>query len=358
MSTKKPTTQEWAKKATAVHSNKYVYDKVNYKNSKTKVEIFCTSCEMYFEQTPNAHLCGRGCPNCKTFKGFNTTSFSYKAKEVHGNKFNYDKVIYTGIANKVTLLCNVCSTEFLQVASRHLAGSGCRACAQNSQKYTTEDFKERSIATHKDLYDYSKSVYEGMHAPITIICKSHGAFKQAPHTHIRGGGCLQCSIEYTATLNTFTTPDFIAKATTIHKGLYSYERSTYVHNAQQLTITCTTHGDFKQTPNNHLTGSGCPSCALPGFKPHLPGMLYYFKITDGVNTAWKVGITNNSIADRYSLNERKRMSNILSIWYEDGDKCRKEERRILNEYKQHKYSGPDLLKDGNTELFNKDILNL
>jgi very-short-patch-repair endonuclease len=36
---------------------------VDYKDSHTKVSIGCPDCG-FFEQTPNGHLCGRGCPNC------------------------------------------------------------------------------------------------------------------------------------------------------------------------------------------------------------------------------------------------------------------------------------------------------
>ena len=46
-----------------VHKNKYSYERVNYINNKTKVEIFCKKCNKYFWQIPNDHLTGH-CHYC------------------------------------------------------------------------------------------------------------------------------------------------------------------------------------------------------------------------------------------------------------------------------------------------------
>ena len=54
--TRKLTTEEFIVKARMIHGDKYRYDKVIYKNSKTKVEIFCNKCQEYFKQTPNVIL--------------------------------------------------------------------------------------------------------------------------------------------------------------------------------------------------------------------------------------------------------------------------------------------------------------
>lgn len=61
--TGKLTTKEFIEKSTTLHHNKFDYSKVQYKNSKTKVEIICPQ-HGKFEQIPNDHLCGKGCSNC------------------------------------------------------------------------------------------------------------------------------------------------------------------------------------------------------------------------------------------------------------------------------------------------------
>ena len=44
--------------------NEFKYDKVNYIDSHTKVDIYCNNCNDYFSIRPNDHLNLHGCPNC------------------------------------------------------------------------------------------------------------------------------------------------------------------------------------------------------------------------------------------------------------------------------------------------------
>ena len=59
----KLTTEEFIKKARAVHGDKYDYSKVEYVNSTTKV---CIICKVHgeFLQTPGSHMKGHGCAKC------------------------------------------------------------------------------------------------------------------------------------------------------------------------------------------------------------------------------------------------------------------------------------------------------
>lgn len=62
--TKSLTKQEFIKKSNHIHHNKYDYSLVDYKNNKTKIKIICKQCGNIFEQLPENHLNGYGCPNC------------------------------------------------------------------------------------------------------------------------------------------------------------------------------------------------------------------------------------------------------------------------------------------------------
>ena len=57
-----------------------------------------------------------------------------------------------------------------------------------------------------------------------------------------------------------TTRDFIIKAINIHDDKYDYSLVDYKTSHEKVKIICTTHGIFKQTPNNHLHAQGCPKC--------------------------------------------------------------------------------------------------
>lgn len=111
--------------------------------------------------------------------------------------------------------------------------------------------------------------------------------------------------------------------------------------------------------NNELENSlifGHMENGLSGFDPKKKAILYYLKINDG--KAYKIGITNRTIFDRFSKDDLSKIEVLSIIEFADGIDAKKEETRILKEYKHHKYNGRNLLKDGNSELFRCDILNL
>ena len=46
----------------------------------------------------------------------------------------------------------------------------------------------------------------------------------------------------------------------VHGGKYDYSKVKYVNQRTKVVITCPIHGDFEQTPKNHMNGQGCPKC--------------------------------------------------------------------------------------------------
>jgi hypothetical protein len=59
---------------------------------------------------------------------------------------------------------------------------------------------------------------------------------------------------------TSNTKEFIARAILIHGDKYNYSKVNYVKRNTIVIITCKIHGDFPQTPNDHLQGCGCVKC--------------------------------------------------------------------------------------------------
>lgn len=58
-----------------------------------------------------------------------------------------------------------------------------------------------------------------------------------------------------------TTEQFIEKAKKVHGDKYDYSKVKYINAQTKVCIICPIHGEFWQTPNRHLSGSGCPRCA-------------------------------------------------------------------------------------------------
>lgn len=65
---KRQTFEEFVKKAKELHGDKYQYFESEYKGYNKKTLIYCNKCKSYFTQTPAKHLCGHGCTNCKEYK--------------------------------------------------------------------------------------------------------------------------------------------------------------------------------------------------------------------------------------------------------------------------------------------------
>ena len=65
---RKLTTEEFINRAKQIHGNRYDYHLVNYVNYKTPVKIICSK-HGEFLQNPNKHLAGHNCPHCKESYG-------------------------------------------------------------------------------------------------------------------------------------------------------------------------------------------------------------------------------------------------------------------------------------------------
>lgn len=117
--------------------------------------------------------------------------FVKKANNVHGNKYDYSSVNYVDARTKVTIKCPI-HGEYQQTPDSHLRGAGCPKCSHRSYKYTTDEFINMAKKIHGNKYDYSKVVYLGRKIPVCIICSEHGEFWQKPYNHLRGHGCPEC----------------------------------------------------------------------------------------------------------------------------------------------------------------------
>lgn len=130
---KKLTTEEFIQRAVDVHGDKYGYSGVVYVNSRTKVKIWCNTCEKFFLQRPNDHFQGKGCKCNKLKRRLTKKMFVYKAKKVHGNKYDYSKTEYINTRNKVNIICNKCKKEFYQNVGHHIyRKQGCPDCISSN----------------------------------------------------------------------------------------------------------------------------------------------------------------------------------------------------------------------------------
>ena len=126
------------------------------------------------------------------------------------------------------------------------------------KKLSNDEFIQRARNIHGNKYTYNEQYYS-MGTSLNIVCPTHGTFKQVPSEHIKGYGCFKCATKR----RTKTLAQFKIEANLVHNNIYRYGKYENCHT--KMSIKCSNHGWFKQTPNKHLRGHGCPSCARKMF---------------------------------------------------------------------------------------------
>ena len=192
--------EKFIEKATNIHNGKYSYEKVNYIHSTCKVIITCPE-HGDFLQLPGAHINGSECKKCayekinrysKVGKKTNTTEqFIEKAKKIHSDKYNYDKVVYVYSTQPVIITCPK-HGDFTQTPNRHLLGNNCYKCGIDIIRSNTDDFISKAIKKHGYKYLYTKVDYKYSNQKVIITCPTHGDFTQKPNSHLTGQGCPNC----------------------------------------------------------------------------------------------------------------------------------------------------------------------
>lgn len=194
--------------------------------------------------------------------------FINKAKEKHGDKYDYSKVEYINAHTKVCIICPI-HGEFWITPNSHLNGCACSKCGRN-KKMTTEEFIKKSQKIHGNKYDYSKVNYINSQTKVCIICPIHGEFYVSPANHLRERGCPKCrtrnniiepyKINKPMMVKHHTVDSFIDKAKKIHGDKYDYSKVNYKDNKTKVCIICPIHGEFWIRPDNFLNGQGCKKC--------------------------------------------------------------------------------------------------
>lgn len=282
-----------------VHGDKYLYPNLNQR-IKNKVEIRCQEHGL-FQQDIYAHKCGQGCPRCGLNKPLRITheEFIKECGEVHRGFYSYIDTTYTGIKNKIKILCPKHGV-FYQIAEIHRDGAGCRKCSTstNSKARTRSHVEILRLfkLKHGDRYDYKNASSDGCGKKVAIICKEHGVFLQAPGKHIAGQGCPKCSIH---------TP---------------YRKSFYVD-------TCSKHSNSQSN-------------------------LYVIKLVHGAELFYKIGITNSDIKTRFH-GRNKPIYEIEVLYFINGDAgyIWDMEKKIHRMLKQHRYQPKHQFPGSKTECF-------
>lgn len=152
---KRLTTEDFIEKSKEKHNDKYDYSLVKYKNAHSKVKIICHNHDYLgnehgvFEIAPYSHLSGHGCPKCGGSNILSIDEWIYKAKQIHGNKYDYSKITDTRSSVKGIIICPL-HGEFRQNLNSHLQGAGCPMCKnKQTQRKINNIIKKEAYHNNK-----------------------------------------------------------------------------------------------------------------------------------------------------------------------------------------------------------------
>jgi len=252
------TKEQFVEEARAVHGDKYDYSETDWVDSRTVIYVKCPI-HGPFHLLPFDHLHGAGCAKCNRAKEFYET-----VANLYGDTLDFSKAQYFDLETHITVICPVHGE--LQLRPHALTrGRGCPKCGKVrgglKNRVTLEEFLRDAHEKHGDKYDYSLVDIQGIDTPVRIICPEHGEFLQTPYSHARNGAeCPACVAAKAGDARRKTQEQFLKEAHAVHGDRYDYSLVEYKNTMTNVRIICPVHGEFLQTPLNHLSGAGCMLC--------------------------------------------------------------------------------------------------
>lgn len=272
---RRKTKKQFVSQCKELWGDRFNYDKVEYKNQRTEVTIYCNVHKRYFSQQPFCHLTMKhyGCPDCtleatRAKRSLPQEVYIKRCKAKFGDKYNYDKVKYVNQNTDITIICPNHGEVSVNPQSLLNSDWGCPKCAREhaieSYKITKDEFIQRAKEKFDDRFDYSKLDYKGYEEKTTFICRLHTHFITSPFLHLLAldGGCPDCHKYRMEHMNSsMTTAEYIEQAKIVHGDKYDYSPTDYCSYKKMIQIRCKVHDYvFQMLPRTHLNGAGCPIC--------------------------------------------------------------------------------------------------
>lgn len=366
-------TEYWTNKSKEKFGSKYDYSKVGtIKTKKDKITIGCPT-HGFIETSFNNHLRTLGCPQCGDKKGrdskrmkFNEflkildeiqpdRNFKILSRKFNGKQIKNEKV-YT---QDEFGICKILVSSLLNGSQPNIKS----ACFKNLYAERTY----RKVIGYNGLH-FNKSEYKKALDYITVECYKHREYLTKPNRILsKKQTCPQCQEERRHLILRSNTKEFINKAVKkLGTNREIYNKVEYTHAKEKVPILCEVHETYYLiTPNDHLSGYGCPECAserggysrtdyinvAKGRKSNL----YLLRCYNENEEFYKVGITIRQIKERYL--GKKHIPYEYEIIYEvkdDAGLIWDVEKSVIRQFKLNKYI-PLLEFAGYTECFNKEF---
>ena len=143
---KKLTTEILIQQFITMHGDTYDYSLVEWSSNTTPVKIIC-KLHGLFEQEPHVHKRGSGCRECGGNKPLTTKTCIENFKQVHGDTYTYNNLIYKNKRTKLTITCKE-HGDFQQYSCHHMAGSGCPTCGERLCRHGRNTYINRATTLY------------------------------------------------------------------------------------------------------------------------------------------------------------------------------------------------------------------
>jgi formylmethanofuran dehydrogenase subunit E len=184
------------------YGDRYDYSQVTREdivNQHSRPPVRCTICEYKWKPSIQSHL-NHGCPDCAGVAPYTLERVLVKAKEVHGDKYDYSEVTEQDIKNHksgIPVRCTDCDYKWRPNINNHINGrKGCPSCAK-VLPWNLDRFLRKTKEIHEDKYDYSEITEDHIktaHSRVPTKCKTCDLkWSPAINDHInRKTGCPHC----------------------------------------------------------------------------------------------------------------------------------------------------------------------
>lgn len=94
-------------------------------------------------------------------------------REVHGDRYDYSKVVYKEANKKVCIIC-LEHGAFFQAPKHHLSGHGCSKCATSRGEYKVEEYLKQNKIEYQSQYNVKleKQLFSRNNLKVDFICRN------------------------------------------------------------------------------------------------------------------------------------------------------------------------------------------
>ena len=185
------TEKDFVDRAKSIYGDKFSYENVGFTGSQRPVTV---TCKIHGDFTVRASyfLASRvDCELCAPVHRMTPRRFLHKARETHGDLYDYSLAAPTKVSQKVQIICQKHGV-FTQNVGCHIDGQGCPRC---SYRYgiPPDEWIEKARQVHSGRYGYERTQYKSCRESVIVTCSEHGDYEVNASDHMRGADCRSCA---------------------------------------------------------------------------------------------------------------------------------------------------------------------